>query len=540
MRKISVKKLLFTLLNFALLVVALRPQLVLAQDASSAGHNMLQSFIDQLRGSNLMSNPTPPASQKPKPKTIPAPRAPQPASEVDQIAVIAHEAKAKEKAKESAVAQDQAQLDELVAKVSSTSAPQSNEGPNEANEGLASSEKEVPKGPSVSDQSESDFKKRPIRLLHIQLGGTSVFRFIKTEIQGHGAIKGKTFVEIRLPNIKQQNPFGFSRYNFDTGGYRPADISQMTAPPVISERDASWYQEQLDQDLVPDILYIGGHQIPGMGWHSDETDANDYYLRSIYFPTLLESVKKYPAMKEYFARIKIIFIGGCWGLANLEPHGPHGEYLSPQAIEKIYFSSAKGRSQMLGNIYSRHSLEYQRHELYTLYDGDFSNGPKAEVCRDPVNFKDCLTFNAQRVLPDIGLYDGSHSYNYPYLMKHLFSGAYLVFGFHSPSPYNENVAPMYRTAFDWTRQKIGANENLFLDLLDPGVSVEQKKQLVQTLRLNWTKATYRLNREAIDANRFVPRPAASISPIFPELDANGPFVGEGMEWAPTYAPYEER
>lgn len=401
-----------------------------------------------------------------------------------------------------------------------------------------------------------------VKMLHVQLGGEFVFNFLKAELKSRpyqkmdllktyrpsGNVVSKDIIEnvdiqeIQLPH--DRNPFAITKYNYDVGQYRPYNLVEKQGPPVISEDDAQWFQEQLDMDMVPDVLYIGGHQVPGMGWHGEDLDSQEMYIKNIYLPTLIASVKKYPAMKKYFSKIKMVFIGGCWALANLEPHGPHGEFLTPDQINKIYHSGPEGKASVIGNIRYRHSLEYQRNHLATVYDGDFTRGTKREICSDKDGRHVCEIFNVDRVLPDYALWDGSHMYNYPFIMKRLFSGAYFVFGFHSPSPENDKVVPMYRQAFKNTfsehineggiQKHLDAKKvpSLLALILSDKISENEKKELIQSMRVHWTLATDELNRH---------RPAGSITPRYPELDENGPFaVRSHIDWAPEMAPYELR
>ena len=135
-----------------------------------------------------------------------------------------------------------------------------------------------------------------------------------------------------------------------------------------------------------------------------------------------------------------------------------------------------------------------------------------------------------RMLPDSGLWDGSDMYNIPLKMKRLFPNALGIFGFHRPSPFTPGG--IWRSAFNQARLAAKTN-NILVPLLSDSVSVEQKKMMVQKLRIGWTRASFALNRG---------RANGSITPAFPDLDQNGLFAYEPgaheLPGAPKFAPYE--
>jgi hypothetical protein len=382
---------------------------------------------------------------------------------------------------------------------------------------LTETEKKPEKDFDSQNQSKES-KRDSIIMLQLNLGGKEVFNLLKSEAERPMTFRSKKtpVQEVSLPNPEVQNPFAIEKGNF------------LIHKKYIEEKDADWFQQQIEENRIPDILYIGGHHVPSQGWHTHQLDDQDHSYQSIYFPTLLNSLKKYPAMKIYFSKIKFVFIGGCWGLANLEPHGKKGEYLSPDKIKQLYFSSAAGKSLVLGNKKNPHSLEYQKWELTQVYSADYTQNPNEKAC----DANTCSKWYIHEALPDIGLFDGSRRYNIPYLMRYIFPNAQLVVGFHSPSPFNQKVAQIYRNVFASVRAEFPELNNIFVQLLNPENS-EVTKKMTQSFRKNWTLKTYQLNNK---------RASGSITPAYPDLDQSGLFVlPESMQlpWAPRFSPYYE-
>lgn len=368
-------------------------------------------------------------------------------------------------------------------------------------------------------------EKRPLRVLQVQLGGAQVFNLLKQELSlpiraGGAAI---AITEIRMPDMALQNPFAISAKNYQL----PVSQNEF----VISEKDAEWFAEQIRKNQIPDVFYIGGHHVPGLGFHTTYVNSLSFYEQTVTTSTLFASMEKYPAVRKYFASIPLVFLGGCWSLANLEPHGKNGEFLSPEDIRKIYSAGPEGRRAVVGSSKDSYTLEAQRVELSANYPSEFTRDERNEECEDAQQRKNCRTYHVDRVMSDYGLFDGSHRYNSPLLMKKMFPGAHLIFGFHSPSPFNPQVATFYRAMFQDTRRKTKESGNLLRKILDPATPEDGRKSLIQNLRQSWSKATYELNQK---------RPAGSVTPKHPELDASGPFVNFGVPNILRNYPYEKR
>jgi hypothetical protein len=397
---------------------------------------------------------------------------------------------------------------------------------------------DAPLPPSVPTATAAPFGPgRPIRVLQIQLGGDGYFKAVTQELQT--AQPGLPPAAIQYLDWPEDgaNPFGISHYNFDVGPYRLSPDERGKAP-LITPQAHKWFASQVAQGLVPDVVIIGGHHAPGLGWHSHFIKNDNYYERSLVSTRLFASARRFKVVRDYFANVKMAVIGGCWALANLEPHGRRGEYLSPSDIARIYFTGAPGRAAMLGEVSDPHTLAFQRHELTTLYSNRYKPTAELEDCSRPTK-KYCHTFHVDRVLPDYALFDGSHTYNAASLMRRLFPNAAMVIGFHSPSPYANRAGAIYRSAFanareDLRHERINGQPvaSPLRALIDSGISKNDRRRILNSLRVQWTRATYRMNRG---------RTAGSITPAFPDLDADGLFAyyptDPELPLGPKFRPY---
>ncbi len=383
---------------------------------------------------------------------------------------------------------------------------------------------------------------RPIYILHVRMGNGELSSQVQAEISRAVSAGSQRKVVLIRPNLNSaNNPFAVTTENFATGHSR-SQVGQQTDPvPLMTETQLKWFESQINQDMMPDVFIINGHHIPGMGFHSDEAYTSAlknqqgenllFATQALYTPTLHQSIAKYPILQKYFSRVKLVFIGGCWGLSNLEPRedGDRGNFLSPEQIQDLYKTD---RARAIGNSRLAHSLEYQRHELATIYSGDFTRNSRNESCANIQTGEQCDRYHADRTLPDYGLWDGSHMFNQPLLFKRSFPNAVGVFGFHRPSP--RNPGPIWAATFAEARQNTQL-PNILLPLLSEKVPDVIRKSILQELRIAWTRNSYYLNRQ---------RASGSISPRYPELDANGPFAyAEGQKEfpeAPRFAPYEGR
>jgi hypothetical protein len=73
--------------------------------------------------------------------------------------------------------------------------------------------------------------------------------------------------------------------------------------------------------------------------------------------------------------------------------------------------------------------------------------------------------------------------------------------------------------------------NIIGTIVAPQTDETLRKKVIEALRKNWTIQTYKMNRE---------RPSGSITPAYPDLDANGVFNVHVSKDTPLYAPYEDR
>jgi hypothetical protein len=393
-----------------------------------------------------------------------------------------------------------------------------------------------PFGGEVDEVTEADLnhssapfsEHRPIRVLKVRLGGEDYFNVVTNELKGNqSGLPAASVTELTWPE-GGANPFAISEYNFELGALRRS-FTEAGPAPLFPEASLRWFADQVASGNVPDVVIIGGHHVPGLGWHGHYIKPDNYYEKTLTSAKLFASARRHKVIREYFSHVKLAFIGGCWAMANLEPHGPNGEYLSPDDIARTYFSSDAGRQFMLGNESLPNSLAYQRHELTTLYGRRYKAEASEEVCSKTKRF--CQSFHVTRVLPDYALYDGSHTYNAPYIFRRLFPNSALVMGFHSPSPYSDQVGSIVQTAISAARNELGLSSPLRA-LIDSATPLEVRRQILTSVRVQWTRTTHRLNRG---------RTAGSITPAFPDLDANGPFAyydrDPELPLGPRFSPY---
>ena len=248
---------------------------------------------------------------------------------------------------------------------------------------------------------------------------------------------GSDIREIDIPIDPDQhpNPFKSVSEDFDVGQYLPDPGQTPSAPPSLEPRDAEWFEDRVSRDELPQIFVIGGHQVISEGWH------NHAETRFMFLPTLLQTLQSTPAAREVFGSVKLAILWGCNAMTNLEPHGPAGEYLDPGQIRLRYESGLQGRKTRIGSEARTNSLEFYKARLALEYGPnsptghyEYTRNVNDERCLGPGRYERCSITNLERIMPESGLFDGSHRYNYPYMMKRLFPGAYLVLGFSSASP----------------------------------------------------------------------------------------------------------
>lgn len=381
---------------------------------------------------------------------------------------------------------------------------------------------------------------KPIYVVHLRMGNGELAETIESELKRTLPNEANRPIVFLRPSMNAaNNPFGVTRSSFNMGYSRTMNGNRDDLIPLFNSEMVKWFSDLEAKNIRPDIFIINGHHTPGLGFYSNSTwntgvkdqygQAIEFYNQALFMPSLYKSAEKIPVVNRFFANIKMVFIGGCWGLANLQPKefGDHGRLLTKVEIFNAYKSGQMNVAK--GSLSNPHSLAYQKNELTTIYADDYSKNAAGETCTDSTKTH-CERYAIDRILPDSGLWDGSDMYNIPLKMKRLFPNAYGIFGFHRPSPFNPGS--IWRSAFSKARTVLKTN-NILSSLLSDSVSNETKKTMVQKLRIAWTKSSFALNRG---------RANGSITPAFPELDQNGPFAYEPnsleLPGAPKYAPYE--
>jgi hypothetical protein len=333
------------------------------------------------------------------------------------------------------------------------------------------------------------------------------------------------------------NPFKVSPDDFDLGTSRPYPKEPVGPIPTVSERQAAWFDQIVAAGNLPDVFVVAGHQVISEGWH------NEAESKFLFLPTLLETLKKSQSARIFFAHIKLAVLWGCNTMTDLEPRGPHGEYLSPEEIKELYDSGPKGKLAVIGSADKVNTLEFYRARLAREYGPgsehyEYTRDPKAEKC-EAKPYGNCDVTNLDRVMPDSYLWDGNHFYNYPYMMKKLFPMASLIFGFSSASPEERIRAHIFRETLDHSYADVNAElkasgkkiNNLLLPLISENSDENLDKQIIKSLRKNWTLMTDSMNRG---------RPSGSITPIYPDLDGDGVLGAPLNHGSPQYGPYEEK
>lgn len=392
---------------------------------------------------------------------------------------------------------------------------------------------------------------KPVYIVHVNLGNTQLSQNVINEVLRSDKNFEKRPVILLRPNLDvQNNPFAVSKYSHQFGLSRQNGEIHMNQTPLLNDKMVAWFSDLERRNIQPDIFIINGHHLVGMGFQSDGTTETgklnqfgqsiDLEDRSLYLQTLIQSQNTFPVVKRFFENIKLVFVGGCEGLSNLEPKefGTHGRALAPDEIRSRYLN---GQSLLMaGDIAERTGLAYYKDDLVRTYPSGFTKNEKNEVCLDQINKQHCEVYDVNRILPVSGLWDGSHIYNMPLQMKKLFPNALGIFGFNTPSP--TKPGPIWMSAFTEARKNSGS-ENIILPLLSSEFNLESKKQILQKLRVSWTKATAQLNKRWVNGKTIF-RVSGSVSPAFPDLDANGIFAYDENQMAyaaaPKFAPYELR
>lgn len=339
-----------------------------------------------------------------------------------------------------------------------------------------------------------------------------------------------------------RNPFWINPGDFFTGLHLVLPVSSRGPVPQVPAKDTTWFDEQIAKGQSPEVFVIGGHHVISEGYH------NDPETMFLYTPTLMDTISRVPAARAYFDSVKLAVLWGCNTLTNLEPHAPNGDYLSPNQIEELYLSGSDGRAAVTGSATATNTLEFYRARLAREYGAwnkrhyEYTRDPKSEKCESsPGNpYLKCSITNVDRILPDLALYDGTHKMNGAWVHKRIFRNAYLVLGFNSASPSEENRVKIFQAAMAAAYAELNRGltasspdyvHNLLREIIADGTAKARRSRLIQAVRKAWTVATYRMNRG---------RPSGSITPALPELDRDGMFPVNVSRDAPLYAPYEER
>ncbi len=392
---------------------------------------------------------------------------------------------------------------------------------------------------------------KPVYIVHVNLGNTQLSQNVINEVLRSDEKFEKRPVVLLKPNLDiKNNPFAVSSYSHQFGLTRQNSEIHPEQTPLLNEQMVKWFEDLERKQIKPDIFIINGHHLVGMGFQSDgmrETGQNNQFGqsidladRSLYLQTLVQSQKRYPVVKRFFESVKLVFVGGCEGLSNLEPKefGISGRALSPDEIKSRYLNGET--SVMAGDIHQRTGLAYYKDDLTQTYPGEFTTDEKEEVCLDKINKLHCEVYDVNRILPVSGLWDGSHIYNMPLQMKNLFPNALGIFGFNTPSP--TKPGPIWMATFSEARRNTQLN-NVLLPLLSEDNDDVAKKQILQSLRVSWTKNTAALNKRYMNG-KIIYRVSGSVTPAFPELDQNGIFAYADNQVAypsaPKFAPYEVR
>ena len=381
-----------------------------------------------------------------------------------------------------------------------------------------------------------------------------------------------TFDVLDMVHIKDKNPFYVTNEapkegDFFVGDFLPDPGKRRGKIPSISEKDATWFDDIVAQNKLPQVFVIGGHQVISEGWHND-AETNFMFL-----PTLLKTIKHNANAQKIFANVKVAILFGCNTMTNLEPHQANGEYMSPEEIKALYYSGPEGKRKVIGSENEVNTLEFYRSRLAREYGPgtgqyEYTRDPAKEVCRDMVKHIDCAITYLDRILPDEGLFEGYtdektgkfvgyHDYNYPYKMSLVFPNAKIILGFSSASPAEELRVKILAATFSDTYKDVSAwmktqpvqdgkiLNNILYPLISDKAPVALQRAIVMSLRKNWTTETYKRNSMYDDHDRIIGhRISGSISPVFPDLEqgtilgASFPDITNASHQYGPYAPKE--
>lgn len=412
-----------------------------------------------------------------------------------------------------------------------------------------------------------------VKLLWAPINRTATYKLLESEYE-LGQILGGQTVYPRLETIvapvnpyKNPNPFAIADHDFAVGNNLPSPGLERGPVPKVKEADALWFDDLVRKGDLPDVFLVGGHHVISEGWHDDPESM------FLFMPTLMETLRTHPAAKQVFDHMKFAVLWGCNTMTNLEPRADDGAFLDSAEIKAAYESGDEGKNRMIGlradGSVKTNSMEFYKSRLAREYGPnsghyEYTRSAKAERCKGPGKYENCEITNLERIFPDSFLYDGEHRMNEPYRMKQIFPKAYLVLGFSSASPSEERRATILGKTLDNARDSLnkgkfpndaGYIKNILYVLTADETPAELRKTVIQEIRKQWTIATTIMNPSPANGKA---RPSGSVTPAFPELDANGIFPIGGKELqaelkrrgatkldfdptdAPTFAPYEKR
>ena len=389
-----------------------------------------------------------------------------------------------------------------------------------------------------------------VKLLWVQLNRPATYSLIKQQLEKSLQSNTDGLIQPQLQTIiapvnpdSSENPFAIANHDFKTGDHLTNETAYGPIP-TTSALDQKWFDDQVSQDLMPDVFMIGGHHVISEGWH------NSPESKFLYMPTLLDTLSKSASARKVFDHVKLAILWGCNTMTNLEPHGIDGAYLDPNQIKADFSQSVLMEDKMLGlmghNEVKTNSLEFYKQRLAREYGPsttqyEYTRLKQDEKCIPGLNepFKNCPITNLERILPDSYLYDGNHLYNEPYRMKQIFRNAYLVLGFSSASPSEEQRAKILSQVLSKATEEVNRElseknaskiDNILYSIIDDQTPKPLRIKLIESVRKFWTIETYQLNRQ---------RPSGSITPALPELDRNGVFNVNVSVDTPLISPYEK-
>lgn len=408
-------------------------------------------------------------------------------------------------------------------------------GENNAGENKTNCESDASSG----IESTAQFANNTAKVLWAQFTAPITINIIKKELEKPLKVCSKEIkpkaVVVDVP-LEKPNPLHVTPKDFDVGMHLVLPPEIPGPVPTVTPGETVFFDEMVSEGNLPLIYVTGGHYVISEGYHNHTETA------FMYEPTLLDTLDHYPNARKVFDGVRLAILLSCNTMTNLEPHGPNGEYLSPERIrEALEKGGKKSRQEMLGTSGKTNSLEFYKSRLAREYGPnapapnrwEYTRRAADEKCLGPGKYDDCDITNLERIMPDEGIADGSHMYNVPARYKKIFPNAYLILGFSSASPREKERSIIFQKVLDETYKHLKplGVTNIIGTIVAPQTDETLRKKVIEALRKNWTIQTYKMNRK---------RPSGSITPFYPDLDANGVFNVHVSKDTPLYAPYEDR